>query len=123
MKARPTQSRSELVYSTDGGRRAPQRGTGKGGNAPAPGAGPSPPRDGVVRVGRQTAGRKGKGVTVVTGAPVRGAQLEALAKELKELCGAGGTLRDEVVEIQGDHRDRIVAALQERGWRVKRVGG
>lgn len=126
MKARPRQRNSELVYSTDGGRRLPEKADGRGADAgkgrPAAGR-QSAPRDGVVRVGRQTKGRKGKVVTLVTGAPVRGAELEALAKELKNLCGAGGTLRGGVIEIQGDHRDRIVAALQERGWTVKRAGG
>lgn len=81
------------------------------------------PTDGVVRVGRQTKGRRGKGVTTVTGAPLAGGELEDLARELKRLCGSGGTVRDGVIEIQGDHRDRIVAQLQKRGWKVKRAGG
>ena len=62
-------------------------------------------------------------MTVVTGVPLQGAQLEALAKELKTSCGAGGTLRGDVIEIQGAHRDRIVEVLQQKGWTVKRVGG
>ena len=77
----------------------------------------------VVRVGRETKGRKGKGVTVVTGAPVAGDALAALASELKRLCGSGGTVRDGVIEIQGDHRDLLVAELAKRGWTVKRSGG
>lgn len=81
------------------------------------------PQDGVVRVGRETKGRKGKGVTTVTGAPVQGDELQALGKQLKALCGAGGTVRDTVIEIQGDHRDRVVQALTDKGWTVKRVGG
>ncbi len=79
--------------------------------------------DGVVRVGRETKGRKGKGVTVVTGLPLEGAELAALAKALKKKCGTGGTLKDGVLEIQGDHRDLLVAELQGRGWTVKKSGG
>jgi translation initiation factor 1 len=78
---------------------------------------------GNVRVGRETKGRKGKGVTVVTGLPLDAMDLAALAKELKSQCGAGGTTRDGVIEIQGDHRDRLVAALQTRGYAVKKSGG
>ena len=79
--------------------------------------------DGVVRVGRETQGRKGGGVTVVTGVPLEGKELKALAKRLKQLCGSGGSLADGRIEIQGDHRDRIVAELSKRGWTVKRAGG
>lgn len=78
--------------------------------------------DGVVRVGRETKGRKGAGVTVVTGLPLDDAGLKALAGELKRRCGSGGTVRDGVIEIQGDHRDTVVAALQGR-YTVKRSGG
>jgi translation initiation factor 1 len=80
-------------------------------------------RGAVVRVGRETQGRKGKGVTVVSGVPLRGEALAVLASELKRLCGSGGTVRDGVIEIQGDHRDRLVAELAGRGWTVKRSGG
>jgi translation initiation factor 1 len=79
--------------------------------------------DGIVRVGRQTKGRKGKGVTTITGVPLRGAELATLASELKRKCGSGGTVRDGTIEIQGDHRDLLVQELEGRGWRVKRVGG
>ena len=79
--------------------------------------------DGVVRVGRETKGRKGKGVTVVTGVPLAGDALDDLASQLKRLCGSGGTVRDGVIEIQGDHRDQLVAELAKRGWTVKRSGG
>lgn len=81
------------------------------------------PGDGVVRVGRQTKGRKGKGVTVVTGVPVAAAELEKLARELKKKCGSGGTVRDGVIEIQGEHRDALVEELGRRGYTVKRSGG
>ena len=88
------------------------------------GASTSVPRgDGVVRVGRETRGRKGKGVTVVTGVPLEGAELVAFGKELKKKCGTGGTVKDGVIEIQGDQRDRLVAELRMRGWNVKRSGG
>jgi translation initiation factor 1 len=79
--------------------------------------------DGRVRVGRETQGRKGKGVTVVTGLPLVPDELKALAKELKARCGTGGTVKDGVIEIQGDHRDAIVAELGKRGFDVRRSGG
>ena len=120
---------SELVYSTGTGdvrgetprRRKDTRRGGAG--RPAGQAAQAAPADGIVRVGRETRGRKGKGVTVLTGLPVSGRELEALARELKALCGAGGTVRAGIIEIQGDHRERLVRALEERGWRVKRSGG
>ena len=77
----------------------------------------------VVRVGRETSGRSGKGVTVVTGVPLDAAGLAELASALKRQCGSGGTVRDGVIEIQGDHRDRLVEELAKRGWTVKRSGG
>jgi translation initiation factor 1 len=83
----------------------------------------TPKGDGVVRVGRETKGRKGKGVTVVTGVPLSGDALDELGSQLKRLCGSGGTVRDGVIEIQGDHRDALVAELAKRGWTVKRSGG
>ncbi len=83
----------------------------------------APKGDGIVRVGRETKGRKGKGVTTVTGLPLPEARLKELAKDLKRKCGSGGTLRDGVIEIQGEHRDPIVAELQKLGYTVKRVGG
>jgi translation initiation factor 1 len=76
-----------------------------------------------VRVGRETKGRKGAGVTVVTGVPLDGAALKDLAKELKTLCGSGGTVKAGRIEIQGDHRDRLMEALAARGWTVRRSGG
>ncbi|MDA1193902.1 MAG: translation initiation factor Sui1 [Planctomycetota bacterium] len=81
------------------------------------------PSDGVVRVARSTKGRNGKGVTVITGVPLTGADLQALGKRLKALCGAGGTVKDGTIEVQGDHRDALVEALAKNGWTVKRVGG
>ncbi len=78
---------------------------------------------GGVRVGRETKGRKGKGVTVISGLPLDAIGLEALAKELKKRCGCGGTVKDGVIEIQGDHRDLLLDELANRGWQAKRSGG
>jgi translation initiation factor 1 len=111
-----------IVYSTDTGRRCPnclralatcvcRKGTpGKAG-------------DGIVRVSRETQGRKGKGVTVVSGLGLAPAGLEALATELKKRCGSGGTVDADRIEIQGEHRDTLVAELSARGWTVRRAGG
>jgi translation initiation factor 1 len=89
-------------------------------NAAAPAGGPANAR---VRVGRQTAGRSGKGVSVVTGLPLSAPELEALGTRLKKLCGAGGAVRDGVIEIQGEHRDRLVQELVKLGFDAKRSGG
>lgn len=77
----------------------------------------------VVKVGRQTKGRRGKGVTTVSDVPLDEAGLLELAATLKNRCGTGGTVKDGVIEIQGDQRDRLSAALESLGYRVKRVGG
>lgn len=79
--------------------------------------------DGVVRVSRETQGRKGKGVSVVSGLGLPAAELEALATELKKRCGSGGSVVDGRIEIQGDHRDRLVEELTRRGWQARRAGG
>jgi translation initiation factor 1 len=76
-----------------------------------------------VRVGREVSGRGGKGVTVVTGLPLTGPALEELATRLKKTCGAGGAVKDGNIEIQGDHRDRLVAELTKLGYDAKRSGG
>jgi len=119
---KPGSERGGLVYSSQHGRMcgacgrpAAQCACRKGKAVPS-GAG-------VVRVGRETKGRKGKGVTVVTGVPLTGDALDALGSQLKRLCGSGGTVRDGVIEIQGDHRDLLVAELAKHGWTVKRSGG
>lgn len=111
-----------LVYSSDGGRLCPACGAVAGACRCAS-TKVVPAGDGVVRVGRETKGRKGAGVTVVSGVPLDEAGLKALAGDLKKACGSGGTLRDGVIEVQGEHRDRLVTLLQARGWNVKRVGG
>jgi translation initiation factor 1 len=83
----------------------------------------SVPRDGVVRIFRDRGGRNGKTVTVIHGLPERGPALEARLSELKRLCGAGGTLKEGVLEIQGDHRERLAARLRALGHTVKLAGG
>ncbi len=82
-----------------------------------------PKKKPVVRVGRETKGRRGKGVTTVTDVPLGEAQLLELAATLKNRCGTGGTVKDGVIEIQGDQRDRLAAELEKLGYQVKRVGG
>jgi translation initiation factor 1 len=77
----------------------------------------------LVRVGRETQGRSGKGVTVITGLPLLPSDLDELSKKLKKRCGCGGTVRNGVIEIQGDHRDVIVAELIRLGFPAKRSGG
>ena len=77
----------------------------------------------VVRLGRETKGRRGKGVTTVADVPLDEAGLLELATKLKDRCGTGGTVKDGVIEIQGDQRDRLAAVLEGMGFRVKRVGG
>lgn len=79
--------------------------------------------DGIVRIRRETSGRKGKGVTTVTGIPLPEAELKTLAKKLKKSCGTGGALKDSVVEIQGDHRDKLKSLLEKEGFTVKLAGG
>ena len=81
------------------------------------------PDDGVVRIFRERGHRGGKTVTVIRGLPERGSGLDARVLELKKLCGAGGTLRDGSIEIQGDHRERIAERLRAAGYRVKLAGG
>jgi translation initiation factor 1 len=79
--------------------------------------------DGIVRVSRETAGRGGKAVTVVRGLALDAAALAQLAKQLKAVCGAGGTAKDGVIEVQGDHCERVIEALKKQGRAVKRAGG
>jgi translation initiation factor 1 len=117
-----------LVYSTDGGRIAASPTQGKrqastGRPTKKPPAKAIVPDDGVVRIFRQRAVRGGKPLTVIRGLRDRGPALDALAFELKRLCGAGGAVRDGAIELQGDHRERIAEHLRKRGDRVKLAGG
>lgn len=82
-----------------------------------------PSSDGVVRVRFETKGRKGKGVTVITGVPLGDSELKNFVKQLKTRCGSGGTLKEGVVEIQGDQCAVLIPVLQQQGWSVKRCGG
>ena len=120
MKGR-TPGAGGLVYSTDAGRMCPacrQPVAACTCNAPA-----APAGDGIVRVSRETKGRAGKGVTLVRGLALDADALTQLARELKAACGSGGTVKDGVIEIQGEHRDRVIAALRARGMTVKAAGG
>ncbi|HEX3465718.1 MAG TPA: hypothetical protein VHS78_16840 [Candidatus Elarobacter sp.] len=106
-----------LVYSTDGTLPLPP--PGRGALRKTQPTQRAMPNDGVVRVAREK--RRNSAVTVVHGlAP---SEVDALGKELKRLCGTGGTAKNAVVELQGDHRDKIVAYFQERNRPVKRAGG
>src|SRR5262245_29283615 len=87
------------------------------------GARPGLPRDGWVRLARETKGRGGKVVTLIAGLPADNTLLSELTQTLKKFCGAGGSVEDGVIVIQGDHRDRLVPKLQALGYQVKRVGG
>jgi len=81
-----------------------------------------PSKSTVVRVGRETKGRRGKGVTIISDLPLDENGLTELATKLKTRLGTGGTVKDRRIEIQGDHRDRIVEELETLGYRVKRAG-
>ena len=113
---------SGLVYSTEHGRTCPecskpltQCSCGKK-KTMAKG-------DGIVRVSRETKGRKGSGVTLVTGLPLAEPELTALAKQLKQRCGSGGTVKNGVIEVQGDQREVVLAELIRLGYQAKKGGG
>jgi translation initiation factor 1 len=116
-------AQSTLVYSTDGGRMCPACRRplaacmcARRSSAPA--------GDGVVRVSRESKGRGGKTVTVVRGLPLDAGALAALGKRLRTACGSGGTVKDGVLEVQGDHAQRVIELLQAEGFaNVKRAGG
>jgi len=112
-------NKSRLVYSTAFGR-VDRPTTPAGGGAPV---GHLAPNDGVVRLFRERGGRRGKVVTVIRGLPGDGTALLALAAELRRLCGAGGTVKGDAVEIQGDHRERVAEWLRSLGYTVKLAGG
>ena len=110
-----------LVYSTEHGRMCP--------DCRQPQAqcvckvAPAPQGDGTVRVSRETKGRGGKAVTVIKGVLLEAIALAQLGKQLKAACGSGGTVKDGVIEVQGDHVAQIISYLQKQGHIVKKVGG
>ncbi len=103
---------STLVYSTETGRIKPQAETIE-----------RPKGDGIVRIARQTSGRKGNGVSLITGLDLDDAELKKLAKTLKQRCGCGGTVKNGVIEIQSDNREMLKNYLESQNYRVKIAGG
>jgi translation initiation factor 1 len=113
---------SGLVYSTDGGTMCPDcRRPVVACACKSPAAAAT--GDGIVRVSRETQGRAGKGVTLVKGLALDAGALAQLGKQLKTACGSGGTVKGGVIEVQGDHCERLIALLRAQGWSVKRAGG
>lgn len=82
-----------------------------------------PKSDGKIRVEKSTRGRKGKGVSLISGLPLKGSSLKELAKKLKQKCGTGGTVKNGIIEIQGDHRDFLVEHLNTLGYKAVKAGG
>ena len=107
-----TDSNSRLVYSTESGRIDEPKAKVE-----------RPKGDGIVRIQRQTSGRKGKGVCLISGIELDDAELTKLAAELKKKCGCGGAVKDGIIEIQGDKRDLIKSLLETKGMKVKLAGG
>jgi translation initiation factor 1 len=114
-------SSSNLVYSTEGGRTCPA--CRQPLSQCACRARPVVVGDGVVRVSRETKGRGGKSVTLVKGLALEADALAVLGKQLRSACGAGGTVKDGVIEVQGDHCELVMEALRKRGHAPKRTGG
>ena len=110
-----------IVYSTEFGKSCPSCGnpinlcTCRKGNHGVP-------NDGIVRIGRETKGRKGSGVTIITGVPLADKELKDLAKQLKQKCGTGGTVKSGTIEIQGNHRDVLKQELSKLGYTIKLSG-
>ena len=113
----------ELVYSTDQGSICPQCNEPEFGCRCTGSTLSLTSADGIIRVSRQSKGRKGKGVTLISGLPLDKAALKKLATEFKNKCGCGGAVKDGIIEIQGEQRDKIVVMLKEKGYPVKRAGG
>lgn len=103
---------TRLVYSTETGRIKPEKELQQ-----------QPSGDGIVRLRREVSGRKGKGVTTISGLDLPDAELKKLAKNLKQLCGTGGSVKNGVIEIQGDHREKLRTTLEQQGHTVKLAGG
>ena len=110
-----------IVYSSDHGRTCPDCGEPIA-DCTCRRRDSTPTGDGVVRVCRETKGRRGKAVTVITGVPLAAGALKDFAKRLKQKCGSGGTVKDGTIEIQGDHRNVVEEELRRQGWTVKRSG-
>lgn len=104
--------KNPIVYSTETGRLTSAKSTSF-----------VPTGDGIVRLQRQTSGRRGKGVTVITGILSTDTALAALAAEIKKRCGCGGSVKNGTIEIQGDKRDIIKTFLESKGYQVKLSGG
>ena len=117
-----SRNNSGTVYSPEHGSMCPACGKPASGCVCSRRSSP-PPGDGIVRIMRQTKGRKGKGVSLITGLPLQGEPLDKLAKQLKQRCGAGGAVKDGVIEIQGDHRETLALELRKLGYTVKLAGG
>ena len=118
----PTIKNTRLVYSTDPDVEVEPRREKKKKRQRSK-SGPKLPNDGVIRVFLERKGRKGKSVTVLRGLPTDAALQKSLLKQLKSKLGTGGALKEGVIEIQGDHRDRVVAILEKAGYRAKKAGG
>ncbi|WP_105902094.1 stress response translation initiation inhibitor YciH [Vibrio gangliei] len=101
-----------LVYSTETGRIKQEKPVAE-----------RPKGDGIVRIQRETKGRKGKGVCIVTGLDMADTELKLVAAELKKICGCGGSVKDGNIEIQGDNREKIKIHLEKKGHIVKLAGG
>ena len=113
-----------LVYSTESGRMCPDcRQALASCLCKQQALAALPKGDGVVRVSRETKGRGGKSVTLVKGLSLDPASLAQVGKQLKGACGSGGTVKDGVIEVQGDHCDTVVELLRKQGYQVKRAGG
>ena len=112
-----------LVYSTEGGRMCPACRQPLTACVCATAARAAPTGDGKVRVSRESKGRSGKTVTVVRGLALDDAALAALGKRLRSACGSGGTVKDGVLEVQGDHVARVVDWLKQQGFAAKQAGG
>jgi len=117
-----SRERDKLVYASGKGRTCPHCGRAVADCACR--VSPRAPRgDGIVRLRREVQGRRGKTVTTISGVPLDTERLHELAAELKRRCGTGGSAKDGVIEIQGDHRAVLCAELEARGYTVKRAGG
>lgn len=109
-----------LVYSTDKGTLCLKCGQEK---HPGKCATPSIKGSGKVRISRETKGRKGAGVTLISGIPLAEKELKELHRQLKQLCGVGGSIKEGVLELQGDQRDKVFNTLKDKPWDVKKAGG